>query len=630
MTTKVNDMMLGKSNSFFSDITTIFSNYGANAWRLASETPSTMREFAINNNLIDRTENFTYWEPVVTAWNQIFAGKNTVTSITKIKIGISLSSKTLRLLASSVQTITGETFELIDKLCEKKELYLYMKKHLPDACYRGSNFSIDLPAITLEVGCILQNQPVNDVILYIDPDESVLSKVFGQNNRTLREVRKLNTEKSTILAKHLAIKSNTPAPDKSAKMKSYCVLNFWRINNLWEDVQQAMGIAQRAFISRLGEFKRTVKNLLRVINDQFGGWSLKFKMCFLINGLLNFIDHYSDDHKNCARYFWWTQCGDSHVKYVPTQEYCTVLSSGRGTACRDLIPAFFRLFVSSFILSKYAETQFWKCLCFSKTTICESYFHWKSIMIPKWQNIPAQEYERKERAAFIAFVKRQKGKVFLLKKLVANKYANTLTVASAQKNSRYEQHILEALTVVCGSSSSVLAAVQHFTDKCNSRQDRRRHLLRTVTAQYEDDETARNLNLGPVTRELRTVDSNGGPAAQSFRELSFSARPTSPFPFQPESLLDDDHRYRLQNVWASSRALKKKRCDDNLDNLELGADFSLCSLCHLPLDSEKVACCVCAISVHSDCVETFNSEWETNDVGDSICKQCSAVNRLAY
>ena len=82
------------------------------------------------------------------------------------------------------------------------------------------------------------------------------------------------------------------------------MLNFQRIIDLWEDVQQAIDVAQRAFIQILGEFKRTVKNLLRVVNDQFGGWSLKFKMCFLINGLLNIINHFSDDHENCARFFW--------------------------------------------------------------------------------------------------------------------------------------------------------------------------------------------------------------------------------------------------------------------------------------------------------------------------------------
>ena len=47
---------------------------------------------------------------------------------------------------------------------------------------------------------------MNEVVVYIDPDKSALCEVFGQDNRTLREVRKLNTQKATILAKYLAIK----------------------------------------------------------------------------------------------------------------------------------------------------------------------------------------------------------------------------------------------------------------------------------------------------------------------------------------------------------------------------------------------------------------------------------------
>lgn len=629
---RVNDLMVAKSNLFFNDMTAIFSDYGAKEWKAASESPSTMREFAVTNHLYDITENSSYWEPVVAAWNLIFAGKGTVTSIAKVKISISMSCKTLRLIALSVQTATGNTFVVSDKHNEKVELFLYMRKCLPEVCYRGNNISNDLAIITKEIGCIIKELPANETISHIDPDEDVLSHIFGPgiNNRTVKDVRKLNTKKKTAHAKYLAMKTDTPAPDKVvSKMRQFCVINIWRINDLWEDVHQAMGIAQRAFIARLGEFKRTLKNLFSVVNDQFGGWSLKFKMYFLINGLLNFVSHFSNQHDNCARYFWWTQCCDVRENYKPTQEYCTLLVSGRGTACRDLIPPFFKLFVTSFVLSKYAETQFWKCLCFSKTTICESYFHWKSIMIPKWQNIPAQEYERKERAAFITFVRRQKGKIFLCKKLVTNKYANTLTIASAQKNSRYESHILDALRDICSSSRAVLAAVEHFTNKCNSRQDRRRGLLHTVTAQYEEDETAKNLNLGPVTLELRTVGSDGGPALQSFKELSFSARPVPPFPFQIGSLLDECQRYRLEKVWASSRALKRNRNENDLDNIDPDSILSLCALCGFAVDSEKIICSSCQLSVHPDCLENYNSEWESNDMGDSFCKECSGNIRLA-
>jgi hypothetical protein len=302
-------------------------------------------------------------------------------------------------------------------------------------------------------------------VLYIDPDEDIMLQIFASAKCTMQEVKKLKTEKLTILSRHLAMKMDTAAPITALEKKRFCILNYWRINNVWEDVHEAMTIAQRAFIARLGEFKRTMKNLLRVVNEQFGDWSMKFKMCFLINGLLNFTYHYSDKHEDCARYFWWTQCGDRRTNYMPTQDYCTALPSGRGPQCRQLIPGFFKLFVTAFVMSKYAEMQFWKCLCFSKTTICESYFHWKGIMIPKWQNVTAEEYERRERAAFITFVSRQKEKIFLLKKLVTNKYANTLTVASAQKNSRYERHILDAVSDTFGTSAAVLAAVEHFTTR---------------------------------------------------------------------------------------------------------------------------------------------------------------------
>ena len=41
-----------------------------------------------------------------------------------------------------------------------------------------------------------------------------------------------------------------------------------------------------------------------------------------------------------------------------------------------------------------------------------------------------------------------------MKKLVRGKYADTLTVASAQKNNRYETHMLDEITDICGSSKA--------------------------------------------------------------------------------------------------------------------------------------------------------------------------------
>ena len=623
---RINEMMLSKSNDFFSDIKGVFANFGADAWKTVSETPASMRDFAETNNLVDIPQSYLIWEPVVSAWNLSFPGKQALTSIAKIKITTTLSTKTLRNISLATMKVTGIPIPDVDKSNEKMTLFMYMKKNLPDICYRGNNISIDLADITQEIQKDIKDLPATEAVSLEDPDEAMMMKVFGLHNRSLQEIRKLKTDKITTLAKHLAAKADTDAPIKASEMKTFCIRNFWRMNSLWDDIHEAMGIAQRAFIARLGEFKRTLKSLLRVVNEIFGDWSVKFKMCFLINGLLNFVKHYSENHDDCARYFWWTQCSDTVTKYEPTQEYITDITSGRGIACRNLIPAFFKILVTAFVISKYAESQFWKCLSFSKTTICESYFHWKSIMIPKWQNIPAREYERKERAAFIAFVKRQKGKVFLMKKLVTNKYANTLTIASSHKNSRYESHILDAVGQICNSSSAVLAAVDHFAKKCDSRKERRHKLFLEVTTRYEGDETAMNLSLGPVKHELRTLDNSGGPAS-NFSELTHSARPVAPFPFKNEKLLDDDSKHRIEKVWMSSRAVKKSRLEKHNDQEE--GNVNLCYCCDLEIGQEKIECFVCNLCVHSDCLEVYKPEWQIDNEGFATCKLCSSFDRLA-
>jgi hypothetical protein len=367
-----------------------------------------------------------------------------------------------------------------------------------------------------------------------------------------------------LLAAHLAGEMDVEIPTVKKDIVVFCQLNFWRINNLWEDVREAMAIAHKAFMCRIGEFKRTFKNLLRVVNEQYGRFSMKFRMNFVINGLVNFVQHFSDIHTDCPRFFWWSQCTDTHIKYSPTQDYCTVIASGRrGPGCRDLIPVFFKLFVFSLVMSRYCEVQLWKCISFSKTTVCESYFHWKGIMIPKWQNITPSEYERKETAAFIAFVTRQKEKKFLLKRLVKSKYAATLTVATGHKNNRYEKHILDAVMEVCGSDVTVASAVEHYSNKYSARQRKRDTLQEKVLTLYEQDGTARNLKLGPVKHEWRTSDIEGCIIGKEFSEDESSARPVPPFPFLNGVLLDETQHYRIQKVWESSRALKRSRYDND-------------------------------------------------------------------
>ena len=79
-----------------------------------------------------------------------------------------------------------------------------------------------------------------------------------------------------------------------------------------------------------------------------------------------------------------------------------------------------------------------KCILYSETTICESYFHCLGIMVPKWQNVTKMKYILREVAAYIAFSKRQDDKCLFTKKLKQHKYASTLVGTAGQKNGRYE------------------------------------------------------------------------------------------------------------------------------------------------------------------------------------------------
>jgi hypothetical protein len=526
-------------------------------------------------------------------------------------------------LSKAAFEITSIRIPEPEKSEEKVALLSYLRLILPENCARGHNFHLELQTIADNIRANLDTlvlMPSDDRIL---PNENTIIGIFGHKLPTLKDLKKLNSAKLLLLAAHLSGEMGVEIPVGKKELLCFCQLNFWRINNLWEDVKEAMIIAQKAFVSRVGEFKRTMKNLLRVVNEQFGGFSMKFRMNFVINGLLNFVEHFSDSHTDCPRFFWWSQCTDTHVRYKPAQDYCTLISAGwRGPGCRDLISVFFRVFVYSFVMSRYCENQLWKCISFSKTTVCESYFHWKGIMIPKWQNVTPSEYDRKEIAAFIAFSTRQREKRFLLKKLVKSKYAATLTVATGHKNNRYERHILDAVLEVCGSDSTIAAAVEHYTNKYSARQKRRESLQEKVLSVYEQDATAQNLNLGPVKHQWRTSDSEGCISGKEYFEKDFSARPVPPFPFIIGELLDETEHYRIRKVWESSRALKRGRNEEKEDNQN-----EICTHCEENVLDDCLIC-ECGNRVHTDCFNIHTTEWEICENGNPTCKNCSSTNRM--
>ena len=102
---------------------------------------------------------------------------------------------------------------------------------------------------------------------------------------------------------HLEFDGSTPTLKNHVKeAREFCAKNLWRIRGLWDDVDAALLIAHRAFSARIGEYKKLLKTFIRVVNESYGMWSIKFKMYFLLSGLQNFAKHFQNDHDQCSRY----------------------------------------------------------------------------------------------------------------------------------------------------------------------------------------------------------------------------------------------------------------------------------------------------------------------------------------
>ena len=421
------------------------------------------------------------------------------------------------------------------------------------------------------------------------------------------------------LAKYLDLDLPTPIQKQHVKeAKEYCAKNIWRLQGLWDDVETAINIAHRAFAARIGEYKKLMKTLIRVVNEIYGIWSIRLKMNFVLSELMNFTQHFCNDRSQCSRFIWWTHCYNAHLnEYLPDKEYVNDIASGGGVRCNTYVPLFFEIMVKSITLSPYLEGMLSKCILYSKTTICESYFHWLGIMVPKWQNVTKMEYILREAAAYIAFCKRQDNKCLFTKKLRQHKYASTLVGTAGQKNGRYERYVLEAITDIVASDPASINTVNHFLDKIRTELQNRQARLNLLTAFYEKDVTAQNLKMGPVKHEYRTAGEDGVLAGKQVQESMHSAKPVPPFPFLNENLLTSEaDKDRLNDIWEWTKSIhSRKKSNSNVE--------TPCSICSgVITDSDSVLRCFnCKITTHESCLGTQNTGWCENE-DNLFCEQC--------
>ena len=75
--------------------------------------------------------------------------------------------------------MTNIQYTLENKANEKQECFEYLRTNLPDICHRGNIISNVLCDIAKELEIKLKESPLNAESNYVDPDESVMSNVFG-------------------------------------------------------------------------------------------------------------------------------------------------------------------------------------------------------------------------------------------------------------------------------------------------------------------------------------------------------------------------------------------------------------------------------------------------------------------
>ena len=142
----------------------------------------------------------------------------------------------------------------------------------------------------------------------------------------------------------------------------------------------------------LNNIAKIAKTLVRIADETYGSWSTDFKINYVMNGLLNFVEHYCDNHIHCSRFIWYSRCCDSNNGYQPNQEYCHEITSGRGENCNKLTTKLFKLLSKAWIHSSHMESFCKRSVNQVPTSGCEAFMHANSIDQPKWMNIKPEQY----------------------------------------------------------------------------------------------------------------------------------------------------------------------------------------------------------------------------------------------
>ena len=375
--------------------------------------------------------------------------------------------------------------------------------------------------------------------------QKLILELFPNGLVNASSVRHMNKDTLMTLATFLQRydSPNFVLPSTLNLLRAYCLKNISRLEILKDQIEVAMKLAVDCISRRVKEYTRYMKTLIRAGNELYSQLSDDFRVYFIANGLLNFSEHYCNNHKSCNRFCWWCICCAGSTVFTPNNDYVTDIDSQKDATTNRLLPVFFKLLICSWVMCKESEQLMFKVVSGETTCICESYFHWLAINIPKWMNCGGEQYRLLEAVAFIAFITRSEEMVQLSKKLVGNKYAPTLVAVQHQKKSKHRTFVLDALQKLFPDSATQQAVVRARNTILQLFHARKKRQLIEM-AKVDESALLRNLKMGPSS-ETATFD--------------VTARPVPSFPFPNVALhTSPEQNQELEDVWLFTQETKNK------------------------------------------------------------------------
>jgi len=612
-------LQLNKYEAFFSPINNMFSemNWGTDMFLEVTSSSESIREFSSINGWCPSLETIPmHSEEFVKVYNLKKAtSAPNIDSILQVKIKDTSGMKLLKALALVADPLSASVEE-------RKDLELIIREFLPESCYIGDLYSADFDKVLQKVteDFVGQRAELQSEKSAAEKNKiKVLSTCFGDkliNAKSLRELKTASIDQLFSFIIETEGVANDDKIDNKAKKTAYCLQRLWMLQPPEEDIAAACKIASQLFKKHLEELKHEISAQFRMVNDTWPGFSKKFKLNTVMHGILNWIDHRMGNHDQCARTRSHTIC--SEVGYIG--ECISQTSSNRGRYCNSLIPIFFRIFVTGFLLSRKMECLYDQGIHYLTTSLNESINHALTMFHPKNKNSTHGEYHEAVAAVYIQELSRAlyKDRLILEEKFHWCKGPKELILNKAFQNPLREDHITSAIEEMLKDDPITMAECKY-----NYQVTENRIQKHNIKAQANKD--AKNKGEDADVYRLffkseKITGSYNGLASnqQTASSFSYSARPVTAHPFLLQEIPGNEALTNKVHLLSKKMQLREK---DRIKKKKNKINY-MCEICQVQVEIDSIddvcfACNKCDIRFcHVECLKNEDI-YTCSDCSDS-------------